>query len=388
MGVRALLAMTLMLPLFAIGGGAVVAHEGDAVVDEIYDIKHAAMAEIDAVVMEFKTAIFEAPDQATRDALLVQALEDVEDSCKEGAEAITEIGVDHPEQAWAVTSAIAYLEDYTHNAEETLIRKHGKASEQGSTTTTSTTTTTSLPSTQPPSIEITSPDDGAVFDESTVLFVGVATPGAVVNVGPFNAATDAEGNWSITLVLDEGRNVARVVATNQAGQAMDQVVVFFEVPATTTTSTTTTTTTLASTTTTTLPATSTPTSTTTTTIVPAATSTDSNGPSTGQGSFQAAFAPLLDGRTTPAGEDGRTEFGEAVSAMSGAAVVSASNGAFALIRPVVPYVLEEPVFSIIAVMEMIGRALTASGRNLLGPAIVTLGYLVVSMARRRRSIIA
>lgn len=68
--------------------------------------------------------------------------------------------------------------------------------------------------------------------------------------------------------------------------------------------------------------------------------------------------------------------------------MSASNNAFARIRPVVPYVLEEPVFSILAVLEMIGRALTASARNLLGPAIVTLGYLAVSMVRRRRSIIA
>jgi len=75
-------------------------------------------------------------------------------------------------------------------------------------------------------------------------------------------------------------------------------------------------------------------------------------------------------------------------ALSGAAAVSASNDAFAMIRPVIPYVLEEPVFSVFAVIEMIGRALTASVRNLLGPAIVTLGYLVVSMVRRRRSVVA
>lgn len=379
MRVRALLAASLILPLLLLGGGIANAHSGDEVVDEIYSIKHDAMGQIDAVVNQFKSEVKEAPNQAVRDALLAAALEAVEDICKWGVDEINLVAAEHPEEQWAADNAIAYLEDYTHSAEDTMIWKHHKASE-GSTTTT--TTASAPPPPPPPTISITSPEGGETFEESVVLFVGVATPGAQVNVGPYNAAVDGNGNWSISLVLAEGRNVAKVTASNPAGSATDQVIVYFEPPAVTTTTTvppTTTTTAAPPTSTTTAP----PPTTTTTTTAAAVTGSDGGPPS-----YQAAFGPLLEGRsgsreaTTAVLED------SAATVMTSAAMMRGSNGAFALIRPVIPYALEEPVFSVFAVIEMIGRALTASLQNLLGPAIVTLGYLVVSMVRRRRSVVA
>ena len=363
-----------------------MAHSGSEVVEEIYDIKHDAMGQIDVVVSDFKKDIKRAEDQAERDQLLADALQDLEEICKWGVDEINEVAAEHPEEQPAADSAIAYLEDYTHYAEDVVIDKHAAYSDGGSTTTSTTSTTSTTVVGEPPDIAITFPSDGDVFDEPTLTFTGVATPGSQVTVGPYNASMSPNGEWSITLVLTEGRNVARVFATNDFGQSTAEVSVLYVVPTTTTSSTTTTT--IPATTTTTVPATTTTTSTTTTTTVPAAI-VPTDPPD--EGSFQAAFAPLLEGRDGAA----TTEVGDAVvlaevvnDPMSGAAAMTASNEAFAMIRPAVPYVLEEPVFSIFAVVEMIGRALTASVRNLLGPAIVTLGYLVVSMVRRRRSVVA
>ncbi len=388
---RALLALSLIVPLLAVGGGSVVAHEGDDVTDEIFDVKYAAIAAIDEVVFRFNQEVFEAVTQAERNALLMEALGEVDVIHQQAVYDIDNLVDDHPDQQAVGAGAVAYLDQYAADAEQILIQKHAEASEQGSTTT-STTTTTTVPAAAPPTIEILSPDDGTVFEEPSVSFSGIATPGAIVSVGQYTASTDDDGNWWITLVLSEGRNVARVVATNPAGQAVDQVVVYFEPPViatTTTTSTsTTTTTTSVATTTTSVPTTTTTTSTTTTTV-PTVVPVDDAGPTAGSVSVDSAFARLLEGRPTSPDDAGQTLFANrAQTGLGSAAVMNAASNAFAMIRPVVPFALEEPVFSLFAAVEMVLRALTASVRNLLGPAIVTLGYLVVSMVRRRRGIVA
>ena len=130
------------------------------------------------------------------------------------------------------------------------------------TSTTTTTSTTSPPDPKPtanvtppdttaPDISITSPKDGATVDERVIEFKGSTEPGALVSSGSFSADVDDGGDWTIRLVLREGRNRAYFTATDSAGNAETaSVTVSYDPPSTTTSSTTTTT---SSTTTTTPP---------------------------------------------------------------------------------------------------------------------------------------
>jgi len=77
--------------------------------------------------------------------------------------------------------------------------------------------TTTLDTT-PPSLTITSPEDGARFEEKVVTFSGSTEPGAtVIAGGKWEATVSEEGQWSIQLVLSVGANGASFVATDQAG---------------------------------------------------------------------------------------------------------------------------------------------------------------------------
>lgn len=120
-----------------------------------------------------------------------------------------------------------------------------------STTTTSTTapkeTSTANvtpPDTTAPSIVVTSPKDGATVDERVIEFRGTTEPGATVTSGSYAADVTADGEWTIKLVLRDGRNRAYFTATDDAGNSETaSVSVVYEAPATTTTSTSTSTTT-------------------------------------------------------------------------------------------------------------------------------------------------
>lgn len=88
------------------------------------------------------------------------------------------------------------------------------------------------PDTEPPLLEITTPQDGQRFDEKVITFAGLTEPGAVVSAGPYQADVDAAGKWSIVLVLSEGGNRATFVAQDEAGNATTAtVMVFFDPPA-------------------------------------------------------------------------------------------------------------------------------------------------------------
>jgi hypothetical protein len=98
--------------------------------------------------------------------------------------------------------------------------------------------------TEPPLLEITSPENGAELEEKTITFAGVTEPAARVFAGKYEADVDSAGNWHIVLVLSEGSNVARFVARDPAGNESEaSVTVYYVVPTTTTTTETTTTTT-------------------------------------------------------------------------------------------------------------------------------------------------
>jgi hypothetical protein len=112
------------------------------------------------------------------------------------------------------------------------------------TTTTSTTeapastTSTTQADTTPPPLTITSPKEDEHFEVDVIEFKGTTEPGATVFAGQYEAKVDAEGNWSIVLVLSPGANGARFIATDPAGnQTEARVTVHYDLPETTTTTT-------------------------------------------------------------------------------------------------------------------------------------------------------
>lgn len=119
---------------------------------------------------------------------------------------------------------------------------------------TSTAATTKPADTTPPSLSITSPDDGSTVTDKLLTFKGTTEAGARVFSGPFEAAVDDEGNWSVRLTMSSGANGAAITARDAAGnETTKRIVVHYEAPASTTTTTkasSTTTTTTATTTTT------------------------------------------------------------------------------------------------------------------------------------------
>ena len=109
-------------------------------------------------------------------------------------------------------------------------------------TTTEAPTTTNAPTTisdtTPPSLRVTSPEDGAILDERAVTFRGTTEPGATVTSGPFEANVDDDGSWSLLLVLAPGPNGAIFTATDDAGNATSvRMEVSYEAPVSTTTTT-------------------------------------------------------------------------------------------------------------------------------------------------------
>jgi len=92
------------------------------------------------------------------------------------------------------------------------------------------------PDLTPPELVITSPVDGDRLEETAVRFTGLTEPGATVTAGPYAAAVDEDGSWSIVLVLSKGGNRASFTATDPAGNVSEaSIVVYYEPPATTTT---------------------------------------------------------------------------------------------------------------------------------------------------------
>lgn len=84
----------------------------------------------------------------------------------------------------------------------------------------------------PPPISITSPFDGQIFEDTHVTFAGTTEPGARVFGGPYEATVDANGGWSIVLILSEGTNRATFTAVDAAGnEAAASVTAVYHPPA-------------------------------------------------------------------------------------------------------------------------------------------------------------
>ncbi len=168
------------------------------------------------------------------------------------ASAILAIRVSEPETRTASTlSATTTVEDVDALSDTTLESSDAEESTttEAPTTSLGTTTTptaaTAAPArdTSPPALRVTSPKDGSTVDDRIVTFSGTTEPGAAVTSGPYEAAVDDDGSWSIRLVLSPGPNGALFTATDDAGNiATVRMVVTYDPPAPTTTAAPTTTT--------------------------------------------------------------------------------------------------------------------------------------------------
>ncbi len=77
---------------------------------------------------------------------------------------------------------------------------------------------------KPPSLSIKSPENGKSFskDENSAQVLGKTDPGSRVTVNDFWAIVDDKGSFSYALRLNSGENTIKVVATDEAGNKIEQ----------------------------------------------------------------------------------------------------------------------------------------------------------------------
>ena len=84
------------------------------------------------------------------------------------------------------------------------------------------------------SLEITQPEDGAEVSTSPINVTGKTIPGAVVSASIDDtveiADVDQNGNFSVTVVLEEGPNLIELIASDQQGNEKSSSVTIFYVP--------------------------------------------------------------------------------------------------------------------------------------------------------------
>lgn len=82
--------------------------------------------------------------------------------------------------------------------------------------------------TVPPVISITSPEDGATVDgDKVITYSGKVEPGATVIASGYEADVDADGNWSIKLVLSPGTNTTLIKAIDEAGNITKKTITVY-----------------------------------------------------------------------------------------------------------------------------------------------------------------
>lgn len=80
------------------------------------------------------------------------------------------------------------------------------------------TTTGSMPvSNGPVSLQVLTPQDGAVVNTPQIQVSGTASPGAVVSVNDAVIMVGADGTFSATVALDSGPNLVEVIASSSSG---------------------------------------------------------------------------------------------------------------------------------------------------------------------------
>jgi hypothetical protein len=68
------------------------------------------------------------------------------------------------------------------------------------------------------SLKITEPTDAAEISSNTVAVKGETVPGATVTVNDAVSTADDNGNFSVTISLEQGPNAIDIIATDDNGQ--------------------------------------------------------------------------------------------------------------------------------------------------------------------------
>ncbi len=140
-----------------------------------------------------------------------------------------------------VAAAVFAARFETNLEAEAVITAETRAAAPTSTTSppkTSETATAAPRDTKPPAFKVTSPKDGAEVDSRVVRFQGTVEPGADVFSGRYYATVTSDGDWELPLTLVSGANVARLTASDAAGnETTIRLIVNYSPPKTTTTTT-------------------------------------------------------------------------------------------------------------------------------------------------------
>ena len=81
----------------------------------------------------------------------------------------------------------------------------------------------------PLSLQIQSPQDGAIVNSPQINVSGTASPGEVVSVNDSVIVVGADGKFNAAISLDQGPNLIEVVASNDTGnQTSIELTVIYE----------------------------------------------------------------------------------------------------------------------------------------------------------------
>ena len=77
-------------------------------------------------------------------------------------------------------------------------------------------------------LEVVSPKDGEIANKQMLTVKGISSPGASVAINDVETKADKDGNFSISIKLDQGENTVIVLANDEAGNIAekDLVVVY------------------------------------------------------------------------------------------------------------------------------------------------------------------
>ena len=79
-------------------------------------------------------------------------------------------------------------------------------------------------------LEVTEPEDETLLSNATIDVAGMTTPDAVVTINGEPIEVDAEGNFVMSVKLDEGPNVLEIVGSDFSGERIEEILTVIYVP--------------------------------------------------------------------------------------------------------------------------------------------------------------